>query len=249
MKKWFALLYDMLVILLALVSVMASFLELAEVPVASKYWFDVMEICIQLFFLCDYVIRFIHAKEKKSFFMENIPELVALFPYVYALRFFRFARLFHGFHALHALGAMSHMHQRAKSFWNQNGLLYVLYLFLIVWGFCATGIYVLEKGTTVKSYGDALWWSFITATTLGGNAPITVRGRLLVVLDIVAGLAFLTCFTGNLVTSYLKRNEKITADKMLGELSPKEKKHMLLLLQAEENETRKTETEKAEDKR
>ena len=52
---------------------------------------------------------------------------------------------------------------------------------------------------TIRTFGDAVWWTCSTLTTVGYGdvAPVTPRGRLVAVGLMVGGLALLGAVTGS----------------------------------------------------
>lgn len=73
----------------------------------------------------------------------------------------------------------------------------------------ALGIYVLEggDGTPTPTFGDALWWSVVTATTVGYGdiAPRTPEGRLVAVLLMVSGIGVIGVFTASVAGFFLEQ--------------------------------------------
>lgn len=226
MKKW----YGLLVCILALASTVLACMEIAMIPVSSEYWFDGIELAIQLFFLIDYIVCFRHATDKKSFFLSNLPSLFALIPYVYCLRFFRLARILAIFHAI---GVVGRSRKRLKGFWTKYGLINVAYLCLLIWGLTATVIFSLEQGVTVQSYPEAFWWAFSTGVCLGGTEPVTAVGHLLAFVDVLSTLSFMAYFTGNLVSFLIEKNEKESLRMKVAEANVEVKKELYILLAKE----------------
>lgn len=63
--------------------------------------------------------------------------------------------------------------------------------------------------------GDALWWSFVTTTTVGYGdiAPQSTGGRLIAVFLMIIGIGFLSTLTGTISTffmQHLHRSERTT---------------------------------------
>lgn len=104
-----------------------------------------------------------------------------------------------------------HFQRGWTHFWRQlakvlrNPIFFTLTLvgnFMLV--VCASLFYLVEGGTNsnVKSYGDALWWAFVTITTVGygDTIPATLLGRCVAVLLMLTGgvlfLAFIALLGG-----------------------------------------------------
>lgn len=60
------------------------------------------------------------------------------------------------------------------------------------------------EGARIQDYGDALWWSAVTATTVGyGDAnPVSVEGRLVAVCLMLGGIGLIGYISGS-VTSWV----------------------------------------------
>lgn len=72
--------------------------------------------------------------------------------------------------------------------------------------------YFLESGvnTKIKTYIDALWWGFSTATTTGYGdiTPVTVPGKFLGMLLMLTGMALFGMFTALFAETILANTKK-----------------------------------------
>lgn len=78
----------------------------------------------------------------------------------------------------------------------------------VIWAFYAIDyvltMYVAERivpGALITSYPDALWWAFVSMTTIGYGVyyPVTMTGRLITVVLVLAGIAIIGVITGSCV--------------------------------------------------
>ncbi|MFN3338358.1 MAG: potassium channel family protein [Dietzia sp.] len=62
-------------------------------------------------------------------------------------------------------------------------------------------------GSSIETYGEALWWSAVTVTTVGYGdyTPVTVVGRLVAVGLMIAGIALLGVVTATLASWIVER--------------------------------------------
>jgi voltage-gated potassium channel len=80
----------------------------------------------------------------------------------------------------------------------------------------AFGIFMFESDVnkTVGSFGDALWWAVVTATTVGYGdvSPITLEGRLIAVLLMLTGIGVIGVFTATIASLFFEQDRNEIAD-------------------------------------
>jgi voltage-gated potassium channel len=61
------------------------------------------------------------------------------------------------------------------------------------------------QGANITTAGDALWWGYVTATTVGygDQFPVTMGGRLVGWLMLTVGVALFATFSGFLANTFL----------------------------------------------
>ena len=84
---------------------------------------------------------------------------------------------------------------------------------------CAGVMTVVERkadGSTIQSFGDALWWAVTTVSTVGyGDAvPTTDAGRGVAYLLILVGVAVFSLVTANLASFFVQREQRPDDDKL-----------------------------------
>jgi voltage-gated potassium channel len=155
---------------------------------------------IWVIFIVDFIGRFILTQDKVRFLKTNAIELVSLL-----LPFFRAFRMFR---VVIALGFLSRVGRTLSARINiYVGLILPLLIYV-----CALGVYDAEHkapGANITNFGDAIWWAFVTIGTIGYGDyyPVTVEGRVIAVLLMIAGLAFVSVITVSVATMFLNRLE------------------------------------------
>ena len=155
---------------------------------------------IWVIFILDFIGRFILTHDKLRFLKANAIELVSLL-----LPFFRAFRMFR---VVIALGFLSRVGRTLSARINiYVGLILPLLIYV-----CALGVYDAEHkapGANITQFGDAIWWAFVTIGTIGYGDyyPVTVEGRVIAVLLMIAGLAFVSVITVSVATMFLNRLE------------------------------------------
>lgn len=197
--------------LLAFASVMLALMDL-RTPLQG--WYRIADLVIWLIFLADCLIRFVFSPNKKRFLWRNIPDLLALLPLSSMFRItgaetlFKEGRLLR-FFRLFKLGRLGWIGmrgvRRVRRFLDTNGLKYVLTVTLSVifaGAFCMT---LVED----MSLGDAIWWAFVTAATVGYGdlSPATTTGRIIAVLLMLMGIGLLGSLTSSITSFFLKEKE------------------------------------------
>jgi voltage-gated potassium channel len=86
--------------------------------------------------------------------------------------------------------------------------LYLLYISTLVIVVSALSVMTVERnapGATIKNFGDALWWSAETVSTVGyGDMyPVTAAGRVIAVLLMVNGFLILSVLTATVASKFV----------------------------------------------
>ncbi len=205
MRRWLSVCYEIAMAALAIVVVFLTFTP--ETP-AIRNW----NIAIWGVFVADYVARLALAKDRRRFVRENVVDLVTILPVdflplgpatsearlVRALRLLRLLRLLRAGAVLWRVTA--HMRGILKT----NGLGYVL---LVNVGVVLLGSVAIRHAEPLRfhSFVDGLWWSLVTATTVGYGdiAPRELEGRLVAAVLMIVGIGTISMITGSIATYFL----------------------------------------------
>ena len=170
---------------------------------------DVFVCCI---FLLDFMIRFYRAEKKLEFMKWGWIDLVSSIPTIdflrtgRALRLIRLLRILKAFRSTKNL--VNHMFKnKAEGTFTSVG---VIALLLVI--FSALAILQVEDdpNSNIKTAEDALWWAYVTITTLGygDRFPVTTEGRLIASLLMTAGVGLFGTFAGYISSLFIQTNSK-----------------------------------------
>ena len=205
--------YYLFVFIFCIVSIVFAVLDFTQGLTREQ---QIADWIVYSMFVADYVIRFIMADNKKIFVKSNIFDLLAILPLnsaFRAFRLFRFAKLLR-LTKLFRVGALSgRFVVRSRKFLDTNGFKYVLIISGAAIVLAAAGMTHFEG----MKFTDALWWSFVTATTVGYGdlSPVTGIGRTIACFLMIVGIGLLGSLTSTITSFFLRtvsdepNNEKI----------------------------------------
>jgi len=223
MKKIVKVSYNVIITLLALFSVVLVLLDFSSILNLSSPPWETVDYVILIIFAVDYFTRLFMSKDKKQFFISNIFDLIAIIPVNAVLSLFRVTRLFRiarltklsrlakGLRLFRAFGFLGVLKRRLDKFLHTNGFIYVLYCAGALILFSSLAMSYLEN----KSFGDALWWSIVTTTTVGYGdiSPTSTAGRVIAVILMIFGIGLIGMLTGTITTYFTNK----TIDKSASE--------------------------------
>ncbi len=211
-NKNISVLYEIIMAMLAISAVSISFMDFTgHISITSNLPFYWIDLTILILFALDYLIRLIFSADRKKFFISNLFDLFAIIPFNSIFRAFRFVRLlrFTRFVRLikmaRILILLKKFTSRLDAFVKTNGFIYILYLTVITMLLGTVSIYYFELNQTIDSCADALWWSFVTVTTVGYGdiSPITAQGRIVAAILMLVGIGFIGMLTGTIATFFI----------------------------------------------
>lgn len=158
-------------------------------------------------FVVDYVIRLRLAPERKHWFIRHWFDFaMVVLPMFRPLRLLRLVTLFT-------------ILQRSADTALRGRVIVYAALSAVILVFLA-GLAMLDSersapGSTITTFGNALWWAIVTMTTVGYGdyTPVTITGRLIATGMMIAGIALLGTVTATLASWLVQRiaeNEEVS---------------------------------------
>ena len=150
-------------------------------------------------FFGDYLVQLAMAPKKGVWFRAHLFALaVVIVPALKPLRLLRVLTLFHPF------GRSAGDALRARL------MIYGVAAALMVIYIAALSVLEAERASpdaNITNFGDAIWWAFVTITTVGYGdfTPVTVAGRVVAVLLMFSGVAVLGISTATLASWVAER--------------------------------------------
>lgn len=176
-----------------------------------------VQLWICVVFLADFFIEFFLSQEKGHylatrfiFFLVSIPYNAIIDHYgwdfspalTYCIRYFPLIR---GGYAMSIVVSWFTYNKATGLF-----LSYLATLLFTIY-FSSLAFFLFERGVNpgVKDYGDAVWWAFMDATTVGSNIiAVTTVGRVLSVLLAAIGMMMFPIFTVYVTNIITKHNQR-----------------------------------------
>lgn len=218
-KSRFMLIYDLTFCILALVAV---YISLCDLTTGCTDFQIIVDYIITMIFIVDYVVRLFISKNKKDFFKQNIFDLIAIIPFTSLFKVFRVLKVLKVLKALKILkfarlsAYFARFYKRVKFFFEINGLKYMVFasLFCIVIG--GVAIHFVEG----MSVFDGIWWSFVTATTVGYGdiSPSTAAGRVIAAILMIVGIGLIGSLTSTITALFFQRHENASKKDAKGEI-------------------------------
>ena len=154
-------------------------------------------------FVVDYFTRLTITEDRRRWFTHHLLDLaIVVLPMLRPLRLMRFLT----FIAIIQRGAGGLIRGRVVLFTIGSTVLIIL----------IAGLAVFDAEHTVgniKTFGDAIWWSFVTMTTVGYGDyyPVTPTGRIVAVGLMIGGITLIGVITATLASWIVERVSNETA--------------------------------------
>lgn len=182
-----------------------------KLPQQTSILLNYIDDAICAFFFFEFSLRFYRAKNKLKFMRWGWIDLISCIPMIgifRAGRIFRLIRLIRVVRAFHSTKKIiSHIFANKA----QGTLTSVSVLAILLVIFSAIGILQVENdpNSNIKTAEDAIWWAYVTITTVGygDKFPVTTEGRIIAAILMTAGVGLFGTFTAFVASWFVTENK------------------------------------------
>jgi voltage-gated potassium channel len=171
-----------------------------------------VDTAVCVIFLADFLYNLATARSKLGYLKWGWIDLISSIPMVDFLRIGRIARVIRILRILRGVRSTKMLvayilERRAEGTFAVVGL---VSLIVVVFSSIAILHCEVDAGSNIKTPSDALWWSFVTITTVGygDRFPVTPEGRVVAAVLMLAGVGLFGTFTGFVASWFLSPGER-----------------------------------------
>ena len=194
-------LLNLLVLILSIYILLALLLDtLFKLDPETSKILEYIDSVICVFFVIEFCIRFYQAERKLAFMKWGWIDLLASIPTFNYLRFARILRLIRLLRIIRAFKSTQQFvhhifRNRAQGAFTSVSIIAFL---LIIFSSIAILQFETAPDSNIKTAEDALWWSYVTITTVGygDRYPVTGEGRIIGMILMTGGVGLFGTFSG-----------------------------------------------------
>ncbi len=165
--------------------------------------------------------------KEKFFYLLTPSAIIDLLAILPAYRPLRVLRIFVLFRVFKLLRYTKSIHQFMEVLSTKKFELFtLLFLLLFIMTTAGIAIYVFEEkfNPHINSLFDAFYWALITISTVGYGdiSPVTVEGRVVSMLVIIAGIAMISFVTSVIVSSFSEKLDELKENRLVEEINKHE---------------------------
>jgi voltage-gated potassium channel Kch len=199
--------YEFFMLAMAVLSILNLVLLFVFSTRSQSWWLvTFIDASLTIVFVIDFVYRLKTAPSKRGYFVgqKGYLDLLSCVP---GLRIFRLFRIVRAVRIVRKLGGPRVFRELRQEL--ASGALYlVVFVGMTVLEFVGLLELWFEEdapGANITTAGDALWWGYVTATTVGYGDyyPVTTGGRLAGLVMLTVGVGLFATFSGFLANAFL----------------------------------------------
>lgn len=171
-----------------------------------------VDAAICVIFLGDFLVRLVTAESKLGYLKWGWIDLISSIPMFDYARWGRLARIMRIVRLLRGVRSakwLTHMAIKKRA---ESVFLSAMMLTFITIGFGSIAILHCERdvvGSNIKDASDAIWWAFVTVTTVGygDHFPVSEEGRFVASILMLVGVGLFGTFSGFVASWFLSEQE------------------------------------------
>ena len=212
--------YEFFVALLSILSIINIFLYSVFDTESIKYVIGIIDLFLSLVFFGDFLQRLIRAESKSRYFFHDFgwADLLASIP-APQLKLFRIFRILKAYRMVKNAGPrnVTRGFLRSKA---SSALYLVLFLIVLLLEFGSIAVLAAESSSpeaNITTASDAIWWVYVTITTVGygDKYPVTNAGRGVGVLVMFVGVGLFGVVTGFLANKFLPQDNDLEKSEVM----------------------------------
>ncbi len=204
--------YELFVLLISMLSIVNLFIvafpAIGPIPDFGpiRQVAFVVDLMLTVVFLGDFLFRLLTSIDRRRYFVHNYgwADLLATPPVLRIFRLFRVIRVARRLRQRGSDAILAELDRNRAS----TTFFVTLFLVILVVEFAGMAVYLIEHdqaGANIVTPSDALWWGFVTITTVGygDQYPVTDAGRIVGTVLLFAGIALFSVLTGFIANAFL----------------------------------------------
>jgi voltage-gated potassium channel len=208
-----AMSYEIFMFAISLLSYINLILLLVLSEGESTRVIFLVDILIAAIFFVDFTSRFLSAKDKRKYFFRQFgwADLLSSIP-LSLFNIFRAFRIGRLIRVIRRSGGKNVIRLLVAKI-PEAALYGVFFLILVVLEFGSIGVLMAESGdpnANIKTASDALWWVYVSITTVGygDRYPVTNLGRMVGVFTLTVGVGLFGVVTAYIANAFLGKKTK-----------------------------------------
>ena len=198
--------YELFILLVSLLSIVNTAIVLLPLPLNIQQVALLVDSLLAPVILVDFLYRLVTAPSRRTYMVRGFgwADMLSVVPMLGLFRIFRVVRVVRLLRA-YGVQAIATEIDRTRA---QATFLATLFSVVVVIEFAGMAIYMVEGHDptgNIKNASDAVWWGFVTITTVGygDRYPVTGLGRIIGTLLLFAGIGLFSVLTGFIANAFL----------------------------------------------